>query len=72
MSDDRKFRIGDQVKPAESSIVDVGEVVSILDNDYVIVHWYVSNRGTHHCRSLELVGKGSPATLTRVSSRSAS
>lgn len=69
MSDDRKFRIGDLVKPAESSIADVGEVVNIRDNDYVIVQWHGSNRSTHHCRSLEIVGRGRADALAHVSSR---
>jgi hypothetical protein len=71
MSDDRKFRIGDLVKPAESSIADVGEVVNIRDNDYVIVQWHGSNRSTHHFRSLELVSSERPSSLARVSSRTA-
>lgn len=71
MSDDRKFRIGDLVKPAESNIVDVGEVVNIRDNDYVIVQWHGSSRGTHHFRSLEIVDSGRPSSLARVSSRTA-
>ncbi len=70
MSDDRKFRIGDLVKPAESSIADIGEVVNIRDNDYVIVQWHGSNRSTHHFRSLEIVGNGTAGTRARVSSRS--
>ncbi len=70
MSDDRKLRIGDLVKPAESSIADVGEVVNIRDNEYVVVQWHGSNRSTHHFRSLEIVGNGTTGTLARVSSRS--
>lgn len=69
MNDDRKFRIGDLVKPAESSIGDVGEVVNIRDNDYVIVQWHGSNRSTHHWRSLESVGNESTDLPYRVSSR---
>ncbi len=69
MSDDRKFRIGDLVKPAESTIADVGEVVNIRDNDYVIVQWHGSNRSTHHWRSLEIVGAGRTELPARVSSR---
>jgi hypothetical protein len=58
MSDDRKFRIGDQVRPADSSIADLGEVIQLRDQDYVVVHWYGSNRSTHHRRSLEIAGNG--------------
>lgn len=69
MSDDRKFRIGDLVKPAESTIADVGEVVNIRDNDYVIVQWHGSNRSTHHWRSLEIAGNGPTGLCARASSR---
>ena len=72
MSDDRKFRIGDLVKPTESSVTDVGEVVNIRDNEYVIGQWHGSNRSTHHFRCLEIVDSGRPGSRARVSSRSAS
>lgn len=55
MGDDRKFRIGDQVRPADSNIADIGEVITLRDQGYVVVHWFGSNRSTHHCRSLEIV-----------------
>lgn len=69
MGDDRKFRIGDLVKPAASSVADIGEVVNIRDDEYVIVQWHGSNRSTHHFRSLEIIDNGRPGRLARVSSR---
>jgi hypothetical protein len=68
MGDMRRFRIGDLVRPTESSVADVGEVVNLREGDYVIVQWHGSNRSTHHCRSLEPIGPGAGQLPRRVSS----
>jgi hypothetical protein len=63
----RHLQIGDRVRPAESSVADLGEVVNIRDDEYVIVQWYGSNKSTHHCQSLEIIGSenaDSPSRFT--------
>ncbi len=69
MDEMRKFRIGDLVRPMESSVADVGAIVNIRDEDYVVVQWHGSNKSTHHCRSLERVDQNTVAAVNPLSSR---